>query len=279
MDILIIGGRGQLGKALTSVFRENDDNVIIWNRPDYDISSPTIARTLRDLSPNIVINAAAYTDVDGAERHPQTAYAVNSLGPHYLALGCQWCNAILVQVSTNEVFAGTYGSYYREYDFPTPGGIYAKSKLAGEDAAKCILQSLYIVRTAWVFGGENDFPSKIIQAAQKHHRLRVVDDEFGTPTYAPDLASAIVQLTKTGYYGTYHLTNNGVVSRYGWAKSIMACVNSDIEITPISSSEWQRASTPPPHAVLENQAAAELGISMRSWQASLAEYLDLRKQL
>ena len=156
----------------------------------------------------MVINAAAWTQVDGAETNPDAAYAANALGPHYLAIGCYRCRAALVQISTNEVFAGEPGHTYREYDQPTPRGVYPRSKLAGEMAARQVLDRLYIVRVAWLFGpSADDFPSKIMAAANKMGTLRVVADECGNPTYAPDVADALTKLIQTDRYGIYHLVN------------------------------------------------------------------------
>ncbi|MDQ3248942.1 MAG: NAD(P)-dependent oxidoreductase, partial [Chloroflexota bacterium] len=181
-----------------------------------------------------------------------------------------------VQISTNEVFAGEPGRFYREYDLPAPGNVYARSKLAGESAARQMLDQLYIVRVAWLFGpGGNHFPDKITAAADKLGTLRVVADEIGNPTYAPDAAAALVALIATGRYGTYHLINNGQASRFEFAQAILAANGrSHIPLTPISHTEWPRPAPPPLHAVLINQAAAALGITLRPWPAALASYLN-----
>lgn len=275
MHVLITGGRGQLGQAVANVFGERGHaDLTIWNRPEYDVSDPSIGDRVCALQPDLVINAAAWTNVDGAEENPDATYAVNALGPLYLAEACYRCNAEMVQISSNEVFAGESAQFYREYDQPNPSSTYARSKLAGELATKEMLSRLYVVRIAWLFGiGENNFPQKIINAAQKHGKLRVVNDEFGNPTYAPDLADALVKLVQSKRYGTYHLVNDGVTSRYQWAKDVLANVGlGHIEVTPILGSEWERPTTPPAHAVLVNQSAAALGIRLRPWQEALAEY-------
>lgn len=275
MHVLITGGRGQLGQALANAFGERGHaDLTIWNRPEYDISDPSIGDQLCALKPDLVINAAAWTNVDGAEKNPDATYAVNALGPRYLAEACVRCNAEMVQISTNEVFAGESGQFYREYDQPNPSSTYARSKFAGEVAAKELLSRLYVVRIAWLFGlGTQNFPLKIIAAAKKHGKLRVVNDEFGNPTYAPDLAEALVKLSQSGRYGTYHLVNEGTTSRYQWAKDVLTNVGQGhIEVTPILGSEWERPTTPPSHAVLVNQAAAALGIHLRPWQDALAEH-------
>ena len=253
---------------------QNALRMSIWNRPEHDLTNPQIADALVDLNPNLVINAAAWTNVDGAEASPDAAYAANALGPLYLAQGSERCGATLVQVSTNEVFAGKQGAFYAEDDLPQPGSVYAKSKLAGETAIRPLLERLYIVRVSWLFGPQgNNFPAKILAAAQKHGALRVVDDEFGNPTYAPDAAHAIWQLVQTGRYGTYHLINAGYASRFELAKSVLhACGRDDVPVAPIAATEWPRATMPPAHAVLVNVRAAALGITLRPWQEAIRDW-------
>ncbi|MBV7329734.1 dTDP-4-dehydrorhamnose reductase [Chloroflexi bacterium TSY] len=284
MHVLIIGGRGQLGMAIQKLLsqRANSTNsgdkpeLTVWSRPDYDIINPAIVKQLVSLQANVVINAAAWTDVDGAESSPDAAYATNALGPLHLAQGCAQCSACLVHVSTNEVFAGDPGRFYYEYDLPAPTSVYARSKLAGERAARQLLDKLYIVRVAWFFGpGGNNFPSKIMAAADKHGALRVVDDEIGNPTYAPDAAAAIAQLIQTERYGIYHIVNDGYASRFSFAKEILQqSGRGHIPLTPIPSSEWPRPAPPPLHALLVNSAAASLGIKLRPWQEALSDYLS-----
>lgn len=276
MHVLIIGSRGQLGRALCETFQSrNATRISAWSRPAHDVALPAISEQIAELGPDVVINAAAWTDVDGAESHPDAAYAANALGPHYIAEGCLRCGASMVQVSTNEVFPGTPGHFYREYDMPAPGGVYARSKLAGERAAQSRYDRVYVVRTAWVFGsGENDFPTKIQAAADKYGALRVVNDEFGNPSYAPHIARAIGQLVETERYGTYHLVNSGRVSRCDFARAVLdASGRSNVPITPIAHTEWPRPAPPPLHAVLVNSAAKALGIELPSWHSALDEYV------
>lgn len=276
MHVLLVGAAGQLGKALVTLYRQRPaDQLTVWTRPQFDITQPATAEQVAALAPAVVINAAAWTNVDGAEASPAAAYATNALGPHYLALGCQRCGAALVHVSSNEIFPGLPGYYYREYDQPGPKSVYARSKLAGEVAAQQALTRLYLVRTSWLFGpGGANFPSKITAAADKHGQLRVVADEVGNPTYAPDVAAAIVHLIATQHYGTYHLVNAGQASRFDFAQAtLQANGRGHIPLTPISAAEWPRPAAPPLHAVLVNQAAAALGIELRPWQDALQAYV------
>lgn len=278
MKVLILGANGQLGRALERIFRP-DHEVIAWSRPEHDIALPKMAQRVATVSPDLLINAAAWTDVDGAESAPEAVYATNTLGPFYLAEGCRRCGARMVHVSTNEVFAGKAGYFYREYDQPGPQSVYARSKLAGENAVRGLLVGSYIVRVAWQFGpGDNNFPSKIIAAAQKHQKLRVVNDEFGNPTYALDVARAIVSLVEHEYFGIYHLINEGRASRFELAQAALQFWGlREIELVPISGSEWPRPTAPPVHAVLVNEAAKALGIQLRPWREALHDYLTQKR--
>lgn len=274
MHILIIGD-GQLGGALRRLFEASARHrLTIWRQPAFDLTLPVAADKVARLAPDVVINAAAWTNVDAAESNPDAAYAVNALGPKYLAEGCERCGAALVHISTNEVFPGHPGVFYREYDLTDAASVYARSKLAGENAVTQIARRLYIVRVAWLFaaGGVN-FPAKIVDAADRLGVLRVVNDEFGNPTYAPDAAAAIAQLIEIGRYGIYHLVNDGWCSRYEFAQQVLAhSGRNHIALTAITHKEWQRSTQPPLHAVLVNQAAAALGIRLRPWQEAVEAY-------
>jgi dTDP-4-dehydrorhamnose reductase len=279
MRVLITGAGGQLGRALQAVLAGRPQTkVFAWDLADHDISDPAATQWVADLKPDVVINAAAWTNVDGAEANPDAAYTANTLAPKYLAEGCARCGAALLQVSTNEVFGGRMGAFYREYD-PLDGGAstYARTKLAAERAVTQLLDRLYIVRIAWLFGpGGNNFPTKIAAAADRNGALRVVNDEFSNPTYAPDAAAAMVQLVESGRYGSYHLVNDGWCSRYDLAGAVLqASGRRHIPLTAIDSSEWVRPTKPPPHAVLVNQAGAALGLRLRHWQEAVEEYCHL----
>lgn len=280
MRVLITGAQGQLGRAVAQAMRAMTDwQVIAAGRDELDITLADTAGQIAALAPDLVVNAAAWTNVDRAEQEPDAAFAANALGPLTLAEGCAACGAALVHVSTNEVFAGVPGRVYYEYDLPQPGSVYARSKAAGEAAAARVLNRLYIVRVAWLFGpGGNHFAAKMIAAADRYGALRVVADEIGNPTYAPDVAAALVALVQTGRFGIYHLVNAGQASRFELAQAVLAlCSRAHVPLTPIRLDEWPRPAPPPPHAVLANQAAARLGIVLRPWQAALREYMQMEQ--
>ena len=273
MRIAITGGRGQLGRELVRVF--SDHQVIVLDVPEYDITQRREIDTLVDLAPDLVIHAAAMTDVDGCARDPQAAFRTNALGTQNVALACQRANAVILYISTNEVFDGTQHAPYLELDEPRAINPYGASKLAGERYVRMLLRRFYIVRTAWLYArGGNNFPSKIIAVAKEKGRLAVVDDEIGNPTYAPDLARAIRALIETNHFGIYHLTGEGAASRYDWVERILQLAQmGNVPLTRIKLADYQRASTPPLQGALENFAAATaLGIKLRPWQEALEEY-------
>ncbi len=277
MKILLTGHLGQLGRAMQAALADHD--VTGWDMPDYNIGDPITVEQVVDLAPDVVINVAAWTNVDGAEANPDMAFAANTLGPLHLAQGCAGCGADLLQISTNEVFPGEPGRFYREYDQQGAKTVYARSKQAAETAIRQVLDRVYIVRIAWLFGpGGMNFPIKIAEAADKFGALKVTADEFGNPTYAPDVADAVAKLIETKRYGSYHLVNDGYCSRFDLAQAVMELTGRDVPMTPVSLAEWDRPASPPPHAVLVNQAGAALGINLRPWRDALAEYVAVESE-
>lgn len=282
MRIFITGYRGQLGRALYAALANHD--LAGCDLPELDVTDrKRIAAAIAAFAPDVVIHAAAWTDVNGCARSPSEAYRVNALGTQNVVLACAKRDTALVYVSTNEVFDGTSTRPYREWD--TPGAInpYGQSKAAGEWFARHLLTRFYIVRTAWLYapGGRN-FPHRIMQLADEvlagqRAGLRVVDDEVSNPTYAPDLGAGVAALISTEAYGIYHLTNAGFCSRYAFAQAALRLSGrAGVPIEPIKLDDFERASAPPRFSPLANTAAAALGISPRPWQDALREFLSSR---
>lgn len=275
MRVFITGCNGQLGRSLVPLLE--GEILCGADLPDYDITdAQAIRRAIVEFAPHVVIHAGAFTNVDACETDPDTAYRVNALGTHNVALACLECGAEMVHISTNEVFDGTKGEPYLEFDTPNPINTYGRTKWAGEQCVQRFLHRYYIVRTAWLYArGGNNFVAKIIKAADERGALRVVSDEFGSPTYAPDLAEAIVKLIRTHHYGVYHFVNEGVCSRYEWAVRILELAGrGHVPVKPIPLSEWKRPSNPPRYAPLRNFCGAALGITLRPWEQALRAYFD-----
>lgn len=275
MKVLITGNRGQLGQALGDALAHHD--VSGFDLPEVDITNRVATTTaVRDRAPDVVIHCAAYTDVDGCARNPHLAHQVNALGTHNVALACRAAAAALVHISTNEVFDGTLTTGYEEWMPLSPRNPYGRSKAAAETQVRAVLSTYYIVRTAWLFapGGRN-FIHAILRRARDAGEVRVVTDEVGNPTYANDLAQAIGRLIETGQFGTYHFTNAGACSRWAFAAEILqqAGLAGTVRNVPILSRSFRRSSSPPPFGALHNINGGGIGLSLRPWQAALADYL------
>jgi dTDP-4-dehydrorhamnose reductase len=275
MRLVITGANGQLGRSLQDSLAGHE--FLLVDLPEYDVSEGATLEAIVNFQPELVIHAGAMTDVDGCEKDPDMAYKVNALGTRNVALACQRCDADMLYVSTDYVFDGTSDEPYLEYDEPHPLSVYAKSKLAGEQSVRDLLNSFYIVRTAWLYGrtGRN-FVEKVLELAERQDELSVVDNEFGSPTYAPDLAQGIASLVSSGLYGIYHLTNEGACSRYEFAAMILELAGKD-PATVRPTSVYPRAAKVPRRALLRNfSAATQLGIVLRPWQAALRAYFEER---
>jgi dTDP-4-dehydrorhamnose reductase len=276
MRIIVTGSAGRLGSALVNRLQPQHD-VSGFDIDEIDITNfAAVKDHIAGQAPDIVLHAAAWTDVDGCAKEPDKAVRINGYGAQNVAIAAASVDAAVLYVSSNEVFGGTRNAPYREYDLTDPANPYGYSKVVGERAVAAINPRHYIVRTAWLFahGGRN-FIHAILNAAELGKDLRVVTDEVANPTYTDDLADAIIRLIETGRYGTYHLTNRGAVSRYNFARYVLDRGGyTSVPVQPISSREWQRASTPPTYAALANTTAAMLGIEMRHWHDAVNAFLD-----
>lgn len=276
-QLLVIGAKGKLGSRIMMNCAENPDfSVIGVDVDELDITDFSATRAyIHQHSPTAIINCAAWTDVDGCARDPQTALRVNGYGAGNIAIACAEMDIPMVHISTNEVFDGTSTTPYNEYDPTRPINPYAYSKWVGEQMVMRHHPRHYIVRTAWLFahGGKN-FIHSIINAVKANKPLRVVTDEVANPTYNDDLAQAVIKLVATGRYGIYHLVNSGSASRYAFARYVLDRAGyADVSITPIISREWTRPSTPPTYASLNNNNGAFLGITLRHWQDAVDAFL------
>jgi dTDP-4-dehydrorhamnose reductase len=273
MRIFITGNRGQLGRELMCSLSAH--TVDGGDLPELDImDADTTRRRIEAAKPDIVIHAAALTDTRLCEDDPHLARRVNGLGTRNVALACRDAGAALLYVSTNEVFDGLKREPYVESDAPNPVNAYGRSKLEGEEEARALVERLYIVRTAWLYGGgSRDFPAKMLAAASRQAELTVVTDEVATPTLARDLSDAIARLVEIGVYGVYHFTNSGECSRFEWAREVLRLAGrSDVALKPTTLAEYNAYPPKPPYTALRNEAGARLGITLRPWQKALAEH-------
>lgn len=283
--VAISGATGKVGSALRRELMDRDCDVVTWSRPTFDLDDPdTVAHLVTRDRPDTVYHCAAWTDVDGCALQPELALRRNGVATAVLARACASARVAFVYVSTNGVFSGTRGDGlgYSEDDEPDPPNPYGWSKLAGEDGVRAAYADAtvpsWIVRTCWVFGPPgNNFPTRIIRAADnlaQDEPLRVVSDEVGQPTSASELAAAMVRLTEIATPGTYHLANDGHVSRLGWARHILARCRPAVPIEEIRLAQRPRPSPPPVWGVLDTRKAESIGVALGPWQDPLADYLE-----
>lgn len=279
MKILITGSNGMLGHDLIEVLKDNHE-LILTTSKTLDITNKNqVFEVICEAEPDVVINSAAYTDVDGCEENHDLAYAVNGEGVKNLALACKEVDCALVHISTDYIFNGKNDRPWVEDDEIGPISVYGKSKLKGEEAILDILDQYFIVRTAWLYGinGKN-FPKTMLELAKNHSEITVVYDEVGTPTYTPDLACGISELIETDYYGIYHLTNSGSCSWCEFARYIFEVAGRDVKIVPVTASEFARPAPRPSYSVLENRNWVEKGFKpLRSYKKAIKEYIELIK--
>jgi dTDP-4-dehydrorhamnose reductase len=278
MRIVLAGAAGQLGRQIQAQGKGHE--IAAFTRKDLDIANLADVRAaLRAHRPDLVLNAAAFNDVDRAETEPDAAFLGNAIGPRNLALGAAELGAAILHVSTDYVFDGQKTTPYHEYDRPAPLSTYAKSKLAGEIAVKELNPRHYLVRTAWVYEpGGNNFPKTLYALALKQKEVKVVSDVKGSPTSAAHLARAILTLIDTGAFGTYHLTGLGEgASWFDLATCFFRELRLDTALIPVPASAFPRPAPRPRYSVL--RTIQQPRILLPPWQEGIAEFArDIKAQ-
>jgi dTDP-4-dehydrorhamnose reductase len=289
MKILITGARGQLGTQLCKMLQRGDSELgsipevykaVDITAIDYqELDITKVANTLsfiEKLHPDVIINCAAYTNVDGCESNQDAAFAVNAIGSRNLAMAAEKVGARLIHVSTDYVFAGDGSVPYREFDQAKPVSVYGKTKLLGEEYIKTFCSRYFIVRTAWLYGYDgNNFVKTILKVAKEKGHLDVVDDQRGNPTNAEDLAFHLLKLALTEEYGIYHCTGNGECSWYDFASKIVEYASIPCTVTPIISSQLTRTAKRPSFSSLDHMMLrATVGDEMREWKVALKVFID-----
>ena len=271
--VAITGAAGQLGRQLVTAFEAAGHEVRGLAHADFDITVAADAGALREWRPDVIVNSAAWTDVDGCARDPDRAMLINGEAPGRLAELAAPLGTLIVQVSTNEVFDGSLDRPYRPDDEPNAINAYGRSKLAGERAVAAATREHLVVRTAWLFGpGGTNFVTKILAAAERLRAagdpLRLVEDEIGNPTWTPDLAAAIVGLVGAGARGIVHAAGTPATSRLGWARVALEAARIEVPIEPVPLASFERASTPPARAAL----APSEGVPDMAWEPVTRAY-------
>jgi dTDP-4-dehydrorhamnose reductase len=270
MRILLTGAKGQLGQALQAAL--TDQALVALDRQQLDISQLNAVReAVQVYNPDLVLNAAAFNSVDVAESDPEAAYRGNALGPRNLALVTAARRIPLLHVSTDYVFAGTSQRPYHEFDTPNPRSVYGASKLAGEKAVQALNPRHYVVRTAWLYHtvGRN-FPKTICALAPQQPEVRVVSDQYGSPTYAPHLALAIARLLLTEAYGIYHFAGRGGTSWFELTCTLYRLLNIQTPVRAVATADFLRPAKRPRYSVLTTLQDPQ--ILLPSWEVGLAEF-------
>lgn len=272
LRILVVGAGGQLGRELVPAFAPHETTGLDRHQLDIVDRSAVLA-TVGALRPDLVVNAAAFTDVDACESRPDEAYAVNALGVRHLAEACRLVGAHLTTVSTDYVFDGTSPRPYHEWDEPAPSSVYGRSKLAGEREA---LPTATVVRTSWLCGRHGpNMVRTILRLLDGEGSLRFVDDQRGHPTFVSDLVPVLRRLTIERRQGVFHVTNQGAVSWYEFAREVAAAAGHDPNrVEPIATADLDppRPAPRPANSVLDNRALRLLGWApTRDFRQPLAE--------
>ncbi len=277
MRITIFGATGLLGKALMKEWVK--DEVTGLSSKDADIRDPQqVSDAVRRTSPDWIVLAAAYTDVDGCESHRDLAFEVNCRGAVNVAQAAKQQGSRLLFVSTDYVFDGRKTSPYENTDPRAPLSVYGESKAEAEAELELILPQCCMVRTSWLFGaGGKCFPDTILKLAASRPELEVVNDQRGSPTYAPDLARSIIQLCREGASGIVHATNQGECSWYEFAREIVSGAGFTTSIRPTTSEKFVRPAERPKYSVLSSKSLEKYRITMPAWQDALCRYLAERK--
>lgn len=269
MKVLLTGASGQLGTALQRELCA--DEVLACDHARLDISDLTAVRAAIDAAqPDVVINAAAYNQVDGAEAAPDDAFRGNAVGPRNLALATAARGRPLVHVSSDYVFDGRGTRPYHEYDAPGPRSTYGRSKLAGEVAVRELNPRHYVVRTAWVYHTHGQNFAKTMLRLAERGEVRVVSDQYGCPTFAPHLAAAIAELIRTEAFGTYHLAGGGEASWFDLTRELFAALAVAAGVSPVSTAQFPRPAERPRYSVLTT--VQEPRITLPPWQEGVAEF-------
>lgn len=276
MRVLITGAAGMLGHQVVQEYTRRGAEVFPLTRKDLDITDyRSINIAFGEIGPTLVVNCAAYTNVDGAETEKEAAFTVNGLAPRLLALACRQYNASLVHISTDYIFNGKSKRPYLVSDIPDPVNVYGASKLMGEQGVKESGCSYYIVRTSWLFGpGGKNFVDTILKLAKEKELLKVVDDQQGSPTYTLDLARDVADLAGTGIYGTYHYTNSGVTTWYRFAKKIIQSVGLKTKVEPCTTADFPRPAVRPANSAMDPFPITRiLGYSPPAWEEAVEHYI------
>ena len=281
MRVVVTGGRGLVGGALTEHCAAVGDEVFSYGHKDLDITDrDAVQEVVRGDRPDVVVNCAAWTNVDGCESDQERAFAANAKGPENLAAACKEAECIFVTISTDYVFDGAKSGFYTQLDEPNPESVYAASKLEGERLSALAYGGSIIVRTGYVFGpGGVNFLSTVVERIKKGERIKAISDAYGTPTYAKDLAVRLRELAEKNVAGIYHVVNSGPgVSFEELTRKAVALIgNSEVVVEAVSADALNRPAKRPRNSRLRCLLTEKIGLPpLRDFERALAEFLFSR---
>jgi len=271
--IFVTGGSGQLGWAVAEVFA--DTELYLGDHRANDITHPEIIEAISGFKPDVVIHAAAMTDVDECERNREQAFLVNEHGTRYVAQGAEKSGAVMVYISSDYVYDGTKSEPYVETDMPCPVNVYGQSKLAGEQATREQVKRWLIVRTSWVYGSNRkNFVTSVLEWAKSQPVLRLVSDKIGSPSYALDVVRATRSLLEQGAWNhLYHVSGEGSCTWEEYGREILMVAGLKNNITAITFDDLKLPAKRPNNTVLKNAKLAKAGLAMRPWKIALRDFL------
>ena len=271
--VLVTGAAGMLGQA---VVKRLGKVALPMTRGDADLANAAATiEFIERAAPDVIVHCAAWTDVDGCEADADRAFRDNGLAARNVAIAAQRLDAAMCYVSTDYVFDGSKNTPYREYDPPAPLGVYGRSKRWGEEAVQALVRKHWIVRTSWLFGpGGKNFVQTMHGLLMDRDSVKVVDDQRGSPTFTGHLAEALIDLVRTPFYGTYHVSNSGSCSWFELAQRIAQNMDSSCKLTPCTTAEFPRPAARPRNSVLDPFAWRTNGLAaLPTWQEGVDAYL------
>lgn len=277
MRVVVTGGRGLVGRALTEHCAAIGDEVLSYGHKDLDISDrDAVRQVILGNQPDVVINCAAWTNVDGCESDQERAFAANAAGPENLAAACKEAECIFITISTDYVFDGAKSGFYTQLDEPNPESVYAASKLEGERLSALAYGGSIIVRTGYVFGpGGINFLSTVVERIKKGERIKAISDAYGTPTYAKDLAVRLRELAEKNVAGIYHVVNSGPgVSFEEFSRKAIALLgNHDVVVEAVSADALNRPAKRPRNSRMRCLLTEKIGLPpLRDFESALEDF-------
>ena len=274
--ILVTGCNGQLGKEIQKEYENDEALLICTDIGDLDIADHAqVMHDMRKIRPDIIINCAAYTAVDACEQAWDTAYRINAIGPRNLAIAAREVGAKLVHISTDYVFEGNASEPYTEFDAVHPVSVYGRTKLEGERFVQQFADRYFILRTAWLYGDGNNFVKTMLRLAESHDEVRVVDDQFGSPTSTAELAKVVHLLEPTENYGLFHATCEGSCSWADFASEIFRLAGKPTTVRRVTTEEYGSPTKRPAYSVLDNyMLRLTMDYRMADWRDALRVYLQ-----